>query len=136
MTAAFWVPGPLPALNEIIKAKGKPSWSDGCYTKLKKRWTDDVWKLAKAARLPAFPGRVVIEWRWLEKNKRRDPDNVAAGGRKLVLDGLVAAGVLQGDGWKFVQSWTDRFDVYTSVPLAREPGVAVTLHSYEGAVLL
>lgn len=127
MTASLWVPGPLPNLNELIKAKGRPSWSKQSYTTLKKQWTDDVWKLAKAARLAKFPGRVALSFHWFERDRRRDPDNVAAGGRKLVLDGLVAAGVLQGDGWAVVDGWSDRFDVAGAGGQNLGPGVGVTI---------
>lgn len=135
MTAGLWVPGPLPGMNELIAAAKGSGGRGAAYARIKDEWTTTVWAYAKAARLPKFPGRVVLSFRWLERDRRRDPDNVAAGGRKLVLDGLVTAGVLRGDGWRFVQSWRDSFDVYTSVPLARGPGVEVTLESYAGAVL-
>ena len=129
--AGLWVPGPLPGLNEIIDAAKGSGGRGAGYARLKRDWTEAVWAYAKNQRLPAFPGRVVIEFRWFEKERRRDPDNVAAGGRKLVLDGLVKAGVLKGDGWKFVQSWTDRFDVAPD-----RPGVAVTIRHYAGADLM
>lgn len=135
--ATLWVPGPLPGMNELISAAKRPSWSKTSYTTLKKKWTEDVWKLAKSARMLKFPGDVVITFEWLEKNKRRDPDNVAAGGRKLVLDGLVMAGVLQGDGWRYVRSWTDRFNICGAPGGYRnEPGVGVTVHHIAGAVLM
>jgi len=129
--AGLWVPGPLPGLNELIAAAKGARGRGILYAALKRTWTDTVWAQAKSQRVHPFPGRVVIEFRWFERDRRRDPDNVAAGGRKLVLDGLVKAGVLKGDGWRFVQSWTDRFDV-----AADRPGVAVTLHEYVGAVLM
>jgi Holliday junction resolvase RusA-like endonuclease len=36
---------------------------------------------------------------WKEKTKRRDPDNISFG-QKMILDGLVEAGVFPTDGWK------------------------------------
>ncbi len=59
---------------------------------------------------------------WYERNRRRDPDNVAAGGRKLVLDGLVSAGVLEGDGWHHIRSWEDQWFVNPE-----KPGVFVSM---------
>ena len=126
----LWVPGPLPGLNELIAAAKGSRGRGAAYARLKRQWTDVVFALAKSQRLPAFPTRVVIEWTWCERDRRRDPDNVAAGGRKLVLDGLVHAGVLRGDGWRYIQSWTDRFDVR-----ADRPGVALQIHRYDGPVL-
>jgi len=62
---------------------------------------------------------------WKERDRRRDPDNIAAAGRKLILDGLVLAGVLPDDGWNHVLGWTDRFEVDRE-----RPGVLVEL--FEG----
>lgn len=134
LVGTLWIPGPLPGMNELIKAAKSGRGKGNAYARIKAAWTSTVWAEAKAQRLPKFPGRVVLAFRWLEADKRRDPDNVAAGGRKLVLDGLVAAGVLKGDGWRYVQSWMDSFDVHTSVPMARGAGVAITIHDYAGLV--
>ena len=40
-------------------------------------------------------------FRWFEKDKRRDPDNISAG-QKYIFDGLVNAGILANDGWSQV----------------------------------
>jgi hypothetical protein len=129
--AGLWIPGPLPGLNELIDAAKGSGGRGAGYARLKREWTEAVWAYAKQARLPAFPRRVVLEFTWHERDRRRDPDNVAAGGRKLVLDGLVVAGVLKGDGWRYVQSWTDRFYVNPD-----RPGVGVQIHHFGGAVLM
>lgn len=78
--------------------------------------------LVQAARLPRFE-RVYLRFGWAEPNTRRDPDNFCAGGRKVVLDALVRAGVLPGDGWKHVAGWCDEWLV------SSEPGVSVTLEA-------
>lgn len=54
--------------------------------------------------------RVRVHIKWIEKNRRRDPDNIAAG-KKFIMDALVDHGVLQGDGWQHVVSYSDSFDV-------------------------
>ena len=112
MTASFTVPGRLPGQNEMIaSAKGFGGRGYG-YAKLKRQWTDTVALLARAARLPRFH-RVRLTFEWSEPRpsrtcRRRDPDNVAAG-KKLVLDGLVAAGVLENDTADQIAGWTDTF---------------------------
>lgn len=131
MTASLWIPGPLPGLNALLAAAKGSGGRGAAYARLKREWTETVWARAKEQLVPAFPARVVLEFTWHERDRRRDPDNVAAGGRKLVLDGLVLAGVLRGDGWRYVQSWTDRFDVRPD-----RPGVAVQIHRYDGAALM
>jgi hypothetical protein len=135
MTAQLWIAGPLPGLNELIAAAKGAGGRGMRYAKLKKAWTDTVWALARQARVPAFPGRVSLRFEWLERDRRRDPDNVAAGGRKLILDGLVAAGVLKGDGWRFVDVWSDSFGMAAAKPLHDgTPGCLVTL-SNDGATV-
>lgn len=50
------------------------------------------------------------------------------GGRKLILDGLVKAGVLHNDGAKDIRSWVDTFAVGSGA------GVRVELTTAEGAL--
>lgn len=120
MTATLWIPGQMPGLNELIAAAKGAGGTGAAYAKLKRAWTETVWALAKRDRLPHFQ-RASLAFEWREPNRRRDPDNIAAGGRKLILDGLVTAKVLPGDGWAHVARWTDRFEV------AGFPGVLVTI---------
>lgn len=54
---------------------------------------------------------VFMEYTWVEKNRRRDLDNISSFGRKVIQDALVAAGVLKDDGWKYVVGFSDRFQV-------------------------
>jgi hypothetical protein len=128
--ATLWIPGPLPGLNEIIdSAKGSGGRGAG-YARLKRQWTDTIWALAKSARIDTpgpFEERVTIAWLWVERDQRRDPDNFIAGGRKVVLDGLVKAGVLRGDTWKWIGRWTDEWTVD-----ALRPGVRLDIRA-EGA---
>jgi hypothetical protein len=121
MTQSFWIPGKLPALNEVLEAAKGAGGSGARYSKLKATWTEFVWAHAKAARLKPMVGRVRLRFEWREANRRRDPDNVAAAGRKVILDGLVMAGVLGGDGWRHIAGWEDVF-----VECAK-PGVSVTI---------
>lgn len=133
MTASLWIPGPLPGLNDLIAAAKGAGGTGRAYARLKRAWTTTVWALAKRERLPRFERRVYAQFSWWERDRRRDLDNVAAGGRKLALDGLVKAGVLAGDGWKHVAGWTDDFFVvgapYPGSADGRRnaPGVLVTL---------
>ncbi|HET7037175.1 MAG TPA: hypothetical protein VFI42_15930 [Thermomicrobiaceae bacterium] len=122
MTAQLWIAGPMPGLNELIAAAKGSGGRGAGYARLKRAWTDTVWALAKSARLPTFARPVTMHFQWCELHQRRDPDNIAAGGRKLVNDGLVKAGVLQGDGWRWITSWSDAWTVD-----ARRPGVLVTI---------
>lgn len=116
----LWIPGPLPGMNELIAAAKGAGGRGLNFSRLKRRWTQSIALLAKAAHLPRLE-RARFAFVWHEKNRQRDPDNVAAGGRKLVLDGLVVAGVLPNDGWANVAGWTDEFTA------PDRPGVAVAI---------
>ena len=52
---------------------------------------------------------VKIEFVWVEKDMRRDPDNISGFGRKVILDALVRTGILQDDSRKYVTSFEDSF---------------------------
>jgi len=58
---------------------------------------------------------VYMEYTWIEKNKRRDLDNITFG-RKFIQDALVKAGVLKDDGWKYIVGFSDRFEVNRENP--------------------
>jgi len=60
-------------------------------------------------------GPVIMHYTWYERTKRRDKDNIAFA-KKFVQDALVKAGVLQGDGWAYIQGFTDNFDVDPAKP--------------------
>ena len=54
---------------------------------------------------------VKMRYKWFEKNRRRDLDNVSSFGRKVIQDALVRAHILQNDGWKEIVGFSDEFFV-------------------------
>lgn len=121
MTQELWIAGPLPGMNEMTAAaKGFGGRGYG-YSKLKREWTDLVALLARAARLSPV-SRARIHFLWLERARRRDPDNFTAG-QKFVLDGLVQAHVLPGDRWAHIAGLTHAWEV------SPKPGVLVTIEA-------
>lgn len=52
-----------------------------------------------------------MKYTWYERNKKRDKDNISSFGRKVIQDGLVKAGVLENDGWKQIEGFSDRFRI-------------------------
>lgn len=115
----FWIAGPLPGQNEIIKAAKGSGGRGRAYSRLKAKLTNDIALTAKAARIPHVK-RARFLFHWIETSKRRNPDNIAAA-HKFVFDGLVLAGVLSNDGWAQVAGWSDTFEV------GKRPGVFVTV---------
>jgi hypothetical protein len=131
VTASFFIPGRLPGMNEFIAAaKGFGGRGYG-YSKLKKQWTDTVALLARANKVtPVQRCRLRFDWCEPKPSKAchsRDPDNIAGGGIKVVLDGLVQSGVLPNDTAKEVAGWTNTFSIGGPV------GVRVTLEPEEEA---
>jgi hypothetical protein len=89
----FFIPGPLPGLNEIIEASKGAGGLGRVYAKMKRQWTNHVAFHVVAARV-TVANRVRLELEWVEPvhaNKaERDPDNIEAG-QKFIWDGLKAA---------------------------------------------
>ena len=83
--------------------------------------TNDIALRAKAQRVPRFD-RARLRFAWVESGRHRDPDNIASA-KKFLLDGLVLAGGLPGDGWAHVAGWTDTFEV------GPRAGVEVTIEA-------
>uniref|UniRef100_A0A6M3LSC7 Putative endodeoxyribonuclease n=1 Tax=viral metagenome TaxID=1070528 RepID=A0A6M3LSC7_9ZZZZ len=90
----------FPSLNDQIAA-AKTHWS--AYADQKRRHTNRVALEARAARWRRVKGPVIVRITWIEPDARRDLDNVAGGGQKACLDGLVQAGVLPNDTRQWVR---------------------------------
>ena len=118
----LFIPGPLPGMNELLAAKRqRRGRGQDAYGKLKRVWHDAV--LAAVLQEKVRPMKSVkVSFGWLEPTRRRDPDNIAGGGQKLVLDGLVHAGVLENDGWQQVEAINHEFHHAPA-----KPGVIVSL---------
>ena len=103
------IPGTLNTLNDYIAAE-RTNRHKGARMKASNESivVAAVWQCMRGIRIdkPVF-----MEYTWVEKNRRRDLDNISSFGRKVVQDALVAAGVLKDDGWKYVVGFSDRFQV-------------------------
>lgn len=122
MKIQFTVPGKAPQLNDILRCKAA---GHHAYNSLKKKWCNLVaWHASRAAlgmqRRPR--GMAEVSLFIVEGDRRRDPDNVAAGSRKFVHDGLVDAGVLLKDSPKYVSGKMPTEVFYTG-----SPGIRVTV---------
>ena len=103
----FVIEGALPGLNEYLNAcKGGARKG----AQLKRQVDDDlIWILRSQ-----FKGRLKdcydVDFRWYEKDKRRDHDNISSA-HKFIFDALVKAQILPDDGWAYVGDFTDKFRV-------------------------
>jgi len=129
----FYIPKRLPGLNEIISWSNKsvPWLSKGKrrvyqYT-IQKNETEDyiikhIWMQSnlQVGKSIIF-GKCKIDFLWIEENRRRDPSNVCAGGRKFLLDAMVKIGLLKNDNW-LVAEFSDEFIVDKN-----QAGVQITI---------
>ena len=106
------IPFNLPELNETLHL-AKTHWSK--YAAMKKQYTHAISILAKQ-KLRPVKGPISIAFHWYYPNKRRDPDNISSSGRKLILDGLVAAEILENDGWNHISGFSDAFHIDKQSP--------------------
>ena len=107
MSIKIVVPGEMPGFNEIVKAAKQGRGKYQPYNDMKKEYTDTVTWLSK--KIPS-KDKIFLDITWIEKDKRRDPDNIASA-VKFIWDGLVGAGVIKNDGWNENGGWTNHFEV-------------------------
>ena len=96
----FFIPDVFPSENQWLNW-AKRHWS--VYKKERDFHKGRVLTALREGKIVApasFP--VMLIFRWAEKHGRRDLDNVAAGGRKIIIDGLVDEGVLPDDSRRYV----------------------------------
>lgn len=108
MKAKLILPFTFPGLNDYIEAERTHRQKAA---KMKKEYQDAVMLCIRSQRLPTFDGPVYMYYTWVEKDRRRDKDNVAAFGRKVIQDAFVKAGVLKNDGWANIVGFSDTFEV-------------------------
>lgn len=111
MIQTFTIEGRLDGLNEYTSANRSNPYAGA---KMKKENQEAVMWAIKAARLkPA--GAVDVRITWIEKDMRRDPDNIRFAA-KFILDALVQAGIIPNDTQRYIRGIHDRFMVNKSNP--------------------
>jgi len=105
--------GEFMTLNDHERA-ARSHWSAGAGTKKADTLRVQFDEAVQAA-LPVTVYPVRITFTWCRKDKRCDLDNIAFA-KKSILDGLVKAGVLAGDSYKFIQEFRDMYVVDKSAP--------------------
>jgi len=116
MTQTFFIPGPLPGANDIIRKHWR------VYDKLKREWGGICAVYIRKAKLtPVASCHLSLVWH--EKNERRDFDNICFG-VKFLADSLVACGIIKDDKRKYVTGIAHRVIVDY-----KWQGVVVTLES-------
>lgn len=102
------IPGRLPNLNDYIDAERR---SKQCAARLKRDTQSLIgWYIRKDLRGVRFDKPVAMQYTWIEKDERRDKDNIAFA-KKFIQDALVQMGVLRNDGWDEIAGFSDDFRV-------------------------
>lgn len=137
---AFFVPGKVPSLNELLDAKGGtnekkkllilrhlpkkgkrvPEWVHA-YNNIKQSWKHRTIRAIGAPFVrvkAAYFGYVVVE-----QEQRRDPSNICSSAIKFIEDGIVEAGVMSDDGWNQVLG----IRVHWICRPKHEPGIYVVM---------
>ena len=104
----FIIPGTLPGLNEYINAERRNRQEAA---RMKRQIQHKIALVARSQHRKAhFTAPVMMSYLWVEKDRRRDYDNIAFA-KKFVQDAFVQAGILDGDGQKNIVGFSDRFAV-------------------------
>ncbi len=108
------IPGRLDNLNDYISAERSNRYKGA------KMKTDNekavICAIRKCLKGVKIDKPVFMEYLWVEKNKRRDLDNISSFGRKVIQDSLVISHVLKNDGWKEIVGFSDSFEVDSGNP--------------------
>lgn len=96
-TQKFTISGRLPNTNDLLRGH----WA--VRQKKKEKAMDAVITAAQIGRVkPVKQYPVLVEIYCYEPNAMRDQDNVQSGAKKIILDALQRAGILAGDGQKYI----------------------------------
>jgi Holliday junction resolvase RusA-like endonuclease len=99
------IPLKLPSANDYIKACRTNKYEAA---KMKRDAEEMIGFYLLDKKVPRFENPVIIHFLWIEKNKKRDLDNVAFA-KKFVLDALVRFGILKDDNRRCVTAFRDDF---------------------------
>lgn len=108
----FVIQGRLAGINEYIAAMNSNRFRGNA---LKRKNQDAVCQAIKKAGLEPIKRKIFLKFTWIEPNMRRDKDNVAAA-KKFILDALVEMKIIENDGWKYVEGFSDKFAVNKNNP--------------------
>lgn len=107
----FTIPGTLPSLNEYVRACRSNVHAGNKMS----RNAHYLCRLGMAKLNGHRIDKAYILFRWIEKDKRRDKDNIAFA-KKFILDALQEAGILRNDGWGEILGFSDTFAVDKACP--------------------
>lgn len=115
----FTISGRLPSLNDYINVCRRNKYAAAKY---KDNVDEEICREIKRQRIGAADTPVYIEFLWVEKDKRRDLDNIYSA-KKYILDAMQTCGVIPNDNQRHVIGLVD------SIEYDKEnPRIEVTIH--------
>ena len=108
------IPGRLDNLNDYIAAC-RTNHYKGAHMKSTNEHKVQAEIFGQLGRL-RITNPVKMRYRWYEKDRRRDLDNVSSFGRKVIQGALVHTHILKNDGWKEIVGFSDEFYVDAENP--------------------
>ncbi|GHU60461.1 hypothetical protein AGMMS49975_29480 [Clostridia bacterium] len=113
MTYKITIPFTLPGTNQYVGENRRNKYK-GNKTK---RDIESMLALIFNAELRGVTLKtpVTLDYLWVEKNRRRDKDNIAFA-QKFIQDALVKSGKLSNDGWAEVEGFSHKFTVDKKYP--------------------
>ena len=121
-TQKFTIPGRLPNTNDLMEghwATRKDKKEEAMQRVI------DFAREARIRHIRQYP--VLVEIYCYEPNAKRDQDNIQEGAKKVILDALQRAGILAGDGQKYIA------DIICPKPLIDRENPRVEVVLKEGA---
>lgn len=102
------IPFSMPGLNDYVDAERTHRQAGAS---MKRKWQNAVLNSLRSQLRHPLREPVRLSYLWVEKDRRRDKDNIAAFGRKVIQDALVQMRALRNDGWNNIIGFSDDFAV-------------------------
>lgn len=100
----FIIPLKLPSLNDYIN---KCRYNKYAAAEFKKQTQEYIQFYLYS--MPKFEEPIYLHFTWIEKNKKRDLDNIASA-KKYILDTMVSLGKIPNDNSQYVKGFSDTFE--------------------------
>ena len=118
--ASFTIKGRFPSLNEYINACRRNVYLSN---QMKQTYTMTAMIYARQTRVKFdMDCAVTVKIAYYEPSSKRDIDNISSFGNKVILDGIVKAGMLKNDSQRYICG------IVNSVEIDREnPRIEVSI---------
>lgn len=124
MQYKFTIDGRLDGQNDFITANRTNPYKGNAMKRNNQQIV--MWAIRQQLKRLKIEKPIHIHYKFIEKNKMRDKDNIASFAMKVIQDALVQVEVIKNDGWKEVESFSCSFGVDKN-----NPRIEITLEEVE-----